>query len=96
MFSPSRTLPDTYRYLIPWWPVGLVDITTRADIFNNSGSVGIYGGSQGTLTPSFEYGGTFGSTCPSAAPGEADTDSLKLRLLCRRPILFHRPLSADQ
>ena len=48
--------------------VGLVDITTRADIFNNSGSVGIYGGSQGTLTPSFEYGGTFGSTCPSAAP----------------------------
>jgi hypothetical protein len=48
--------------------VGLVDITTRADIFNNSGSVGIYGGSQGMLTPSFEYGGTFGSTCPSAAP----------------------------
>ena len=26
--------------------VGLVDITTRADIFNNSGQVGIYGGSQ--------------------------------------------------
>ena len=48
--------------------VGLVDITTRADIFNNSGSVGVYGGSQGTITPSFEYGGTFGSTCPSAAP----------------------------
>ena len=48
--------------------VGLVDITTRADIFNNSGSIGVYGGSQGTLTPSIEYGGTFGSTCPSAAP----------------------------
>ena len=31
--------------------VGLVDITTRADIFNNSGQVSIYGGSQGTLTP---------------------------------------------
>ena len=31
--------------------VGLVDITTRADIFNNSGTVGVYGGSQGTITP---------------------------------------------
>ena len=31
--------------------VGLVDITTRSDIFNNSGQVSIYGGSQGTLTP---------------------------------------------
>ena len=48
--------------------VGLIDVTTRADIFNNSGSIGVYGGSQGTLTPSIEYGGTFGSTCPSAAP----------------------------
>src|SRR5271169_1694701 len=47
---------------------GLVDITTRADIFNNSGSIGVYGGSQGTITPSIEYGGTFGSTCPAAPP----------------------------
>ncbi len=45
---------------------GLVDITTRNDIFNNSGSVGVYGGSRGTITPSFEYGGTFGNNCPSA------------------------------
>ena len=44
--------------------VGLVDITTRTDIFNNSGSVGFYGGSHGTIQPSFEYGGTFGSNCP--------------------------------
>ena len=44
---------------------GLVDITTRTDLFNNSGSVGVYGGSFGTITPSFEYGGTFGSTCPT-------------------------------
>ncbi len=51
--------------------VGLVDITTRADVFNNSGTVGVYGGSQGTITPYFEYGGTFGSNCPTtaAAPG---------------------------
>jgi outer membrane receptor protein involved in Fe transport len=45
--------------------VGLVDITTRTDLFNNSGSVGVYGGSHGTITPSIEYGGTFGSTCPT-------------------------------
>ena len=48
--------------------VGLVDITTRADIFNNGGTVGVYGGSQGMITPYAEYGGTFGSTCPTAAP----------------------------
>jgi outer membrane receptor protein involved in Fe transport len=46
--------------------VGLVDITTRKDIFNNSGTVSMYGGSHGTITPSFEYGGTFGGNC--AAP----------------------------
>ena len=53
--------------------VGLVDITTRADVFNNSGIVGVYGGSQGTITPYFEYGGTFGSNCPTiaAAPERA-------------------------
>jgi outer membrane receptor protein involved in Fe transport len=44
---------------------GLVDITTRTDLFNNSGSVGVYGGSHGTIQPSIEYGGTFGSTCPT-------------------------------
>jgi outer membrane receptor protein involved in Fe transport len=45
--------------------VGLVDITTRNDLFNNSGTVSMYGGSHGTITPSIEYGGTFGSTCPA-------------------------------
>ena len=62
--------------------VGLVDITTRADVFNNSGSVSMYGGSRGTYEPSFEYGGTFGSTCPAAnapvvgkaAPSVSTTD----------------------
>jgi outer membrane receptor protein involved in Fe transport len=48
--------------------VGLVDLTTRTDIFNGGGTVGIYGGSQGMLTPYFEYGGTFGSNCPTTAP----------------------------
>jgi TonB dependent receptor len=44
---------------------GLVDITTRTDLFNNSGSVSMYGGGHGTIEPSIEYGGTFGSTCPT-------------------------------
>ena len=48
---------------------GLVDITTRTDLFNNSGSVGVYGGSHGTITPTIEYGGTFGSTCSTPTPG---------------------------
>jgi hypothetical protein len=48
--------------------VGLIDITTRNDIFNNSGSVSYYGGSRGTIEPSFDYGGTAGNTCGSAAP----------------------------
>jgi TonB dependent receptor len=48
--------------------VGLIDITTRTDIFNNSGSISIYGGSHGTIEPSFEYGGTFGNNCPANTP----------------------------
>ena len=55
--------------------VGLVDITTRNDIFNNSGSVSLYGGSRGTFQPSFEYGGTFGNTCPSAAPAPTNSSA---------------------
>jgi outer membrane receptor protein involved in Fe transport len=48
--------------------VGLIDITTRNDIFNNSGSISYYGGSRGTVQPSFEYGGTAGNTCGATAP----------------------------
>jgi outer membrane receptor protein involved in Fe transport len=47
--------------------VGLVDITTRADVFNNSGTVGVYGGSHGTITPYFNYGGTINGNCSAAA-----------------------------
>src|SRR5208282_5647269 len=56
--------------------VGLVDITTRTDVFNNSGSIGIYGGSRGTFEPSIEYGGTFGSNCGPVppAPGISSTN----------------------
>jgi outer membrane receptor protein involved in Fe transport/opacity protein-like surface antigen len=47
--------------------VGLVDLTTRPDVFNNSGIVGVYGGSQGTITPYFQYGGTAGNTCSTSS-----------------------------
>ena len=86
--------------------VGLVDITTRNDIFNNSGSISLYGGSRGTFQPSFEYGGTFGNTCPSTTPAatnssaaparhQSSTVVLDDRLFPRRAIPVHRPLSAD-
>jgi outer membrane receptor protein involved in Fe transport len=52
--------------------VGLVDLTTRNDIFNNSGTVSMYGGSHGTISPSFEYGGTYGGNC-AAAPAAGTT-----------------------
>ena len=41
---------------------GVLDIQTKADAFNNSGSIGVYGGSHGTITTSLEYGGTIGQT----------------------------------
>ena len=56
--------------------VGLIDITTRTDLFNNSGEAGVYGGSQGTVTPSIQYGGTFGSTCPSVPAPPPGTKAL--------------------
>jgi outer membrane receptor protein involved in Fe transport len=40
----------------------VLDIQTKTDAFNNTGSVSMYGGSHGTITPSFEYGGTAGQT----------------------------------
>jgi opacity protein-like surface antigen/outer membrane receptor protein involved in Fe transport len=46
---------------------GVIDLTTRADIFNNSGSINYYFGSRERIQPSFEYGGTFGATCPAAS-----------------------------
>jgi hypothetical protein len=53
--------------------VGLVDITTRGDAFDNSGSVSMYGGSRGTFSPSFEYGGTFGANCPDKPSATSST-----------------------
>ena len=40
----------------------VLDIQTKADAFNNTGSVSVYGGSHGVFTTSAEYGGTIGQT----------------------------------
>jgi TonB dependent receptor len=42
--------------------VGVLDITTKSGEALSGGSVSIYGGSYGTITPSFEYGGVIGNT----------------------------------
>ena len=54
----TGALPAQYGFRT----AGVVDIQTKADAFNNSGSVSLHGGSHGTITPSFEYGGTVGQT----------------------------------
>jgi outer membrane receptor protein involved in Fe transport len=42
---------------------GIVDIQTKSgNALEQGGSIGVYGGSFGTLTPSFEYGGRTGNT----------------------------------
>jgi outer membrane receptor protein involved in Fe transport len=40
----------------------VIDIQTRSGTYQPGGSVSLYGGSHDTLTPSFDYGGTIGST----------------------------------
>ena len=57
---------------------GVIDLTTRTDIFNNSGSINYYFGSRERIQPSYEYGGTFGANCPStsgALPTKAPASS---------------------
>ncbi|MGY2046862.1 TonB-dependent receptor [Methylobacterium sp. JK268] len=41
---------------------GIIDIHTRTGAFENGGSIGLYGGVRGTITPSFTYGGHEGTT----------------------------------
>jgi outer membrane receptor for ferrienterochelin and colicins len=40
---------------------GIVNITTKSG-FDNSGEIGVYGGSHGMIEPSIEYGGSSGAT----------------------------------
>jgi outer membrane receptor protein involved in Fe transport len=39
---------------------GIVDVTTKAGAFEEGGEIGIYGGTQGLIQPSFEFGGSAG------------------------------------
>ena len=40
---------------------GIIDITTKSGIEAPGGAVSMYGGSHGTVEPSFDYGGGAGS-----------------------------------
>jgi outer membrane receptor protein involved in Fe transport len=41
---------------------GIIDITTKSGLFDNGGSISLYGGSHDTIEPSVQYGGSTGST----------------------------------
>jgi outer membrane receptor protein involved in Fe transport len=53
----TGTLPAQYGLRT----AGILDITSRA-FSTPGGSVSVYGGSQSTITPSFDYGGSVGDT----------------------------------
>jgi outer membrane receptor protein involved in Fe transport len=40
---------------------GIIDVDTKSGLFEPGGEVSLYGGSHGTIEPSFEYGGSSGS-----------------------------------
>ena len=52
---------------------GIVNITTKSG-FRNGGEVSIYGGSHGLVVPSFEYGGSSGSTSGFVSGSYTGTD----------------------
>ncbi|HET6471910.1 MAG TPA: TonB-dependent receptor [Pseudomonadales bacterium] len=39
---------------------GVIDLSTKSGVLDSGGDVAVYGGSGGTITPSFEYGGSAG------------------------------------
>ena len=40
---------------------GVIDLTTKSGVFQPGGSLSFYGGSHGTVEPSFTYGGSYGN-----------------------------------
>ena len=40
---------------------GIIDVTTKSGVFEPGGEVSLYGGSHGTINPSFDYGGSSGT-----------------------------------
>jgi outer membrane receptor protein involved in Fe transport len=52
---------------------GVIDITTKSGLATG-GQVGVYGGSHGVVTPSVEYGGTWGSSSAYGSLSYTGTD----------------------
>jgi outer membrane receptor protein involved in Fe transport len=52
---------------------GIINITTKSG-FKNGGEVSVYGGSHGVVEPSFEYGGSSGSTSGFVSGSYTGTD----------------------
>ena len=76
--------------------VGLVDITTRPDIFNNSGQVSVYGGSQGTIHADDPIRRHVRQHLPDdSGAGSGNPRVAQCGLLPRRPILLRRALPAN-
>ena len=73
---------------------GVLDIQTKADAFNNSGSVSVYGGSHGTITTSAEYGGTIGQTRPRREGGCLPASSTRFRTLPEQQSGIENPTPA--
>jgi hypothetical protein len=40
---------------------GIIDMTTKSGVLEPGGSIALYGGSHGTVEPSFDYGGSSGN-----------------------------------
>ena len=40
---------------------GIIDMTTKSGVLDPGGSISVYGGSHGTVEPSFDYGGSSGN-----------------------------------
>jgi outer membrane receptor protein involved in Fe transport len=53
----TGTLPAEYGLRT----AGIIDLTTKTGVFQPGGSVSFYGGSHGTVEPSFDYGGSSGN-----------------------------------
>ena len=53
----TGALPAEYGLLT----AGIIDITTRSGAFDQGGEVSLYGGSHGTIEPSFSYGNSSGT-----------------------------------
>ena len=66
---------------------GVVDIRTKSGLFDTGGHVSLYGGSHGTLEPSFDYGGSSGNLNYFVS-GDYNTNSLGIE----SPDNSHTPL----